>query len=122
MTKFSRPRSWVEHRLADELEIDGARYVVELVARRGTGSAGFRVTVVFMPLGEGRGEVEAALPPATTTADIHQQVRELSGNRERLVALFRGGPGAGPVPGAGPAPGEGAAGPGGEGGGGGDRA
>ncbi len=97
MTKFSRPRSWVEHRLADELAIAGAAYVVELVARRGTGSAGYRVTVVFMPLGESGREVEVELPPAATTTAIHQQVRELSGNVQRLVALFRGeaDPGAG---------------------------
>ncbi len=98
MTKFSRPRSWVEHRLADELPIAGAAYVVELVARRGTGSAGYRVTVVFMPLGEGGREVEVELPPAATTTAIHQQGRELSGNVQRLVALFHGeaDPGAGP--------------------------
>ncbi len=95
MTKFSRPRSWVEHRLADELEIDGVPYVVELVARKGTGSAGYRVTVVYMPLRPGVGEVEAALPPATTTTDIHQQVRELTGNTERLLQLFRGAAGGG---------------------------
>ena len=100
MTKFSRPRSWVEHRLADELEIDGATYVAELVARRGTASAGYRVTVVFMPLGAGRGEVQAELPPATTTTDIHQQVRELAGNEERLRALFRASAGAGGADGA----------------------
>ncbi len=97
MTKFSRPRSWVEHRLADELEIEGASYVVELVARRGTASAGYRVTVVFMPLGSGRDEVQAELPPAATTTDIHQRVRELTGNEERLRALFHasaGGAGA----------------------------
>ncbi len=100
MTKFSRPRSWVEHRLADELEIEGATYVVELVARRGTGSAGYRVTVVFMPLGAGREEVQAELAPAATSTDVHQQVRELTGNAERLTSLFRargggGGRGAG---------------------------
>ncbi len=95
MTKFSRPRSWGEHRLADELEIDGAAYVVELVARRGTAGAGYRVTVVFMPLGAGRSEVQAELPPATTTTDIHQQVRELTGNEERLRALFRASAGGG---------------------------
>ncbi len=100
MTKFSRPRSWVEHRLADELEIDGVAYVVELVARRGTGSAGYRVTVVYMPLRPGAGEVEAELPPATTTTDIHQQVRELAGNEERLRALFRASVGAGGADGA----------------------
>ncbi len=96
MTKFSRPRSWIEHRLADELEIEGESYVVELVARRGTGITGFRVTVVFMPLSAGRSEVEAALAPARTEAEIHQRVRELAGQRERLLTLFEqaGGGGA----------------------------
>ncbi len=89
MTKFSRPRSWVEHRLADELEVDGGRYVVELVGRRGTTSAGYRVTVVFMPLGAGAGEVQVELPPAaTTTAEVHGHVRALTGADERLRALF----------------------------------
>jgi len=97
MTKFSRPRSWIEHRLADELEIEGESYVVELVARRGTGVSGFRVTVVFMPLAAGRSEVEATLEQAKSEAEIHQRVRELAGERERLVSLFHeaaaGGPG-----------------------------
>ncbi len=95
MTKFSRPRSWIEHRLADELEIEGESYVVELVARRGTGVAGFRVTVVFMPLQPGRGEVEAPLEGAKTEAEIHQRVRELAGAQERLLALFHQAAGGG---------------------------
>lgn len=91
MTKFSRPRSWVDHRLADELEIDGAAYTVELVARRGAAAGPFRVTVVFMPHDPAlRREVEVELPPAATTADIHQHVRELSGSGEALIGLFRG--------------------------------
>jgi len=89
MTKFSRPRSWVEHRLADALEIEGATYTVDLVARRVTGSAGFRVTVVFLPHESGRLEVEAALGQAATTPDVHARVRELSGADERLRQLFR---------------------------------
>ncbi len=95
MTKFSRPRSWIEHRLADELEIGGESYVVELVARRGTGVSGFRVTVVFMPLSGGRSEVEATLEPAKSEAEIHQRVRELQGERERLLALFQQASGGG---------------------------
>lgn len=88
MTKFSRPRSWVDHRLADSLEVDGRAYTVDLVARRGTGAPGYRVTVVFLPHGEGE-EVQAELPTAATTAEIHGRVRELAGNVERLTSLFR---------------------------------
>ncbi len=89
MTKFSRPRSWVEHRLADELLVDGVAYTVDLVARRGTGATGYRVTTVFIPHESGASTVEAELPPATTTTDIHQQVRDLAGQTERLTALLR---------------------------------
>lgn len=89
MSKFSRPRSWVDHRLADSLAVDGNEYVVELVARRGTGVQGFRSTVVFMPRTAGD-EVQIELPPASSTADVHAQVRELAGNTERLTELFRG--------------------------------
>lgn len=90
MTKFSRPRSWVEHRLADRLEVDGLALTADLVARRGTAAPGYRVTVVYTPHdASGSGEVEAVLPPATTTAEIHQRVRDLTGDPDRLVALYR---------------------------------
>jgi hypothetical protein len=88
MTKFSRPRSWVEHRLADALDIDGAAYTVDLVARRGTGTAGYRMTVVYIPHAGGR-DTEVELGQANTTAEIHARVRELAGADERLGAVFR---------------------------------
>lgn len=88
MSKFSRPKSWMEHRLADSLPIDGVDYRVDLVARRGTGVQGFRVTVVFLPRGEGR-EVEASLPNAASTAEVHGMVRDLTSEPRRLEALFR---------------------------------
>ena len=88
MSKFSRPKSWMEHRLADALSIDGVEYRVDLVARRGTGVQGFRVTAVFLPRGEGR-EVEAWLPNAASTAEVHGMVRELSSDPGRLEALYR---------------------------------
>lgn len=99
MTKFSRPRSWVDHRLADALELDGAAYTVELVARKGTGTSGFRVTVVFMPHERGGApqDVEVELPAAATTVDVQQRVRELTGNDAALAELFHrasGGAGA----------------------------
>ncbi len=87
MTKFSRPRSWVEHRLADALEIEGSTYTVDLVARRGTGSPGFRMTVVFMAHSGSR-EVEVELGQAASTAEVHSRVRELAGADDELRALF----------------------------------
>ncbi len=89
MTKFSRPRSWVEHRLADALEIDGATYTVDLVARRATGSPGYRMTIVFLPHATGSREIEVELGQATTTADVHGRVRALAGADERLRMFVR---------------------------------
>jgi hypothetical protein len=88
MSKFAKGKSWIEHRLADELEIDDAKYTVNLVARKGTGVQGFRVTVVYIPHEAGR-DVEASLPNAATTADVHRSTRELSADPGRLVAMFR---------------------------------
>lgn len=88
MSKFSRGASaWKEHRLADRLEIDGSGYTVQLVARRGTGVQGYRVTVHFIPH-EAGAERQAALPNAASTADVHRLARELESDGPRLHELF----------------------------------
>lgn len=91
MSKFSKGISWREHRLADSLELDGHDYTVDLVARKGTGVQGFRVTVVFLPHEESE-TVEVDLPNAPTTTEVHRLVRELGGDPDRLRALFREAP------------------------------
>jgi hypothetical protein len=87
MSKFAKGKSWIEHRLADELELGAAKYTVNLVARKGTGVQGFRVSVIYIPHEGGR-DVEAAMPNAATTADVHRMTRELSADPVRLGALF----------------------------------
>lgn len=87
MSKFSKGVSWREHRLADELDVGGEPYRVDLVARKGTGVQGFRVTVVFLPLGPGE-ETQMDLANARTTSDLHRTVRALSGDSGRLVEMF----------------------------------
>lgn len=88
MSKFSRGASaWKEHRVADLLTLDGADYTVQLVARRGTGFQGYRVTLHFIPHNEGT-EVEAELEPAASTADVHRVSRELSEDHARVEQLF----------------------------------
>lgn len=86
---LSRSSSWKEHRLADRLECEGVEYSVDLVARKATGMAGWKVTVVFLPRGEG-GEVKAELPNAASTAEVRRRVTELEGAEERLRELCRG--------------------------------
>lgn len=85
---LSRSSSWKEHRLADRLECDGTEYVADLVARKATGVTGWKVTVVFLPRGEGD-EVKVDLPNAASTADVRRLVREMEGDEERLRTLCR---------------------------------
>ena len=85
---LSRSSSWKEHRLANRLEVDGAEYSVDLVARKATGVEGWKVTVVYLPRGPGA-EVKADLPNAASTAEVRRLVTELEGAEERLRELFR---------------------------------
>jgi hypothetical protein len=89
MSKFSRGASaWKEHRIADTLTVDGVDYTVQLVARRGTGFQGYRVTLHFIPHREGD-ERQAELENASSTADVHRIARELSEDIARVEALFQ---------------------------------
>lgn len=87
MSKFAKGKSWIEHRLADDLELDGRHYSVNLLARKGTGVQGFRVSVVFIDH-EGGADVEAALPNAASTAEVHGVTRDLQADPACLSALF----------------------------------
>ena len=85
---MSRSSSWKEHRLANLLACDGGEYSVDLVARKATGVEGWKMTLVYLPRGEGA-EVKVDLPNAASTADVRRVVRELEGAEERLRELFR---------------------------------
>ena len=87
MSKFAKGKSWIEHRLLDELVIGDTEYFVNLVARKGTGVQGYRVTVDYIRH-DGSGSVSAELPNAASTADVHAVQRELSADRAALVNLF----------------------------------
>jgi hypothetical protein len=89
MSKFAKGKSWIEHRLADDLEIDGVHYIVNLVARKGTGVQGYRVTLDYIPHEGGPGEARE-LPQAASTADVHRISRELSADVPALVNRWRG--------------------------------
>lgn len=87
MSKFAKGKSWIEHRLADDLVIDGNNYQVNLVARKGTGVQGYRVTVDYIRH-DGMETRSASLPNAASTADVHAVQRDLSADSERLASLF----------------------------------
>jgi hypothetical protein len=84
---LSRSSSWKEHRLANRLDVDGAEYSVDLVARKATGVEGWKVTVVFLP--RSGSEVKAELPNAASTAEVRRLVTELEGADERLRQMCR---------------------------------
>jgi hypothetical protein len=88
MSKFAKGKSWIEHRLSGDLDVDGRHYTANLLARKGTGFAGFRVTAVFLPH-DGGGLVECDLPTAASTADVHRMTRELSADAGHLAELCR---------------------------------
>ena len=89
---LSRSSSWKEHRLANRLECDGTEYSVDLVARKATGVEGWKVTLVFLPRGEGA-DIEVNLPNAASTADVRRLVTELEGADDRLRDICRGAAG-----------------------------
>ena len=88
MSKFAKGKSWIENRLSSDMELDGAHWIVNLLARKGTGVQGYRVSLVFVPH-EGSGDVEVQLPNAASTADVHRVTRELQQDPDRVLALFR---------------------------------
>lgn len=88
MSKFAKGKSWIEHRLDSDLDVDGRHFTVNLLARKGTGVQGFRVTVVYLAH-DGSDTIERDLPNAASTADVHRVTRELTGDTGRLIALHR---------------------------------
>ncbi|MBW3572772.1 MAG: hypothetical protein KY467_16880 [Gemmatimonadetes bacterium] len=87
---LSRSSSWKEHRLANRLACDGTEYSVDLVARKATGVEGWKMTLVYLPRGEGQ-EIKAELPNAASTAEVRRLVTELEGAEDRLRDLCRQG-------------------------------
>jgi hypothetical protein len=90
MSKFAKGKSWIEHRLADALEVEGEQYQVNLVARKGTGVQGYRVSLDYIRHDGGR-SVSAELPNAASTSDVHAMQRDLTADSARLVSLFPAG-------------------------------
>ena len=88
MSKFGRGASaWKEHRIADKMTLNGVDYTVQLVARRGTGFQGYRVTLHFIPHDAGE-EVQVELENASSTADVHRAARELTDDAAEVERLF----------------------------------
>jgi hypothetical protein len=87
MSKFAKGKSWIENRLSSDVELDGRHWTVNLLARKGTGVQGFRMTVIYIPH-DGGSDVEVDLPNAATTSDVHRVTRELTDEPTRLADMF----------------------------------
>ena len=88
MSKFSRGASaWKEHRIADAFRHGDHDFTVQMIARRGTGYDGYRVTLHFLPH-DGGEELAVALGIASSTADVHRMARELSDDTVEVERLF----------------------------------
>lgn len=88
MSKFSRGgNAWKEHRISSAASLGGHDYTVQLVARRGTGFQGYRVTLHYIPHEDGN-EVQVELENASSTADVHRIARELAADSARVEELF----------------------------------
>jgi hypothetical protein len=87
MSKFAKGKSWIEHRIDPDLEVGGSHFTVNLLARKGTGVQGFRVTLVYLSH-DGGASVERDLPNASSTAEVHRVTRELTEDRARVVSLY----------------------------------
>jgi len=88
MSKFrSGASAWKDERIADAFAYEGAEYIVQLVARRGTGFPGYRVTLSFIPH-DGGDEVQIEMGEAASTADVHRVSRELIEDPSRVRNLF----------------------------------
>lgn len=70
------------------MTLNGVDYTVQLVARRGTGFQGYRVTLHFIPHDAGD-EVQVELANASSTADVHRVARELTDDAAEVARLFR---------------------------------
>lgn len=88
VSKFSRGASaWKEYRIADAVTLNGVTYIAQMVARRGTGFHGYRVTLHLIPH-DGGEEKQIELDNASSTADVNRVSRELTLNPAEVTRLF----------------------------------
>lgn len=87
MARYRR-KDQIEVSVADDLEIDGRSYSVDLIAKRATGVEGFRCTLSFIAGGEGPNAF-VDLEPAAGRREARERGEELRERPERLRELLR---------------------------------
>lgn len=89
MARYRR-RDAIETRLAEGLEADGGAFTADLIAKRATGVAGYRVTLAFFEV-DGPRNVIVDLSPAHSREEVTERARTLSSDVEGLLSLLQQG-------------------------------
>ena len=82
-----RKRDAFEERVADEIEADGHRFTVDLIAKRATGVEGYRMTLVFLELGDSTSYF-VELDPAESREAAERRVESLRTDEAELLRLL----------------------------------
>lgn len=87
MARYRR-KDQIEVPVAEELEVDGSTYSVDLIAKRATGVDGFRCTLSFIAEEDGANAF-VDLEPAAGRREARERGEELRDEPEKLRDLLR---------------------------------
>ncbi len=76
--------------MAEDLAANGRAFTADLIAKRATGVAGYRVTLAFFEV-DGPRNVIVDLSPAQSREEVAERARTLSGDVEGLLSMLRKG-------------------------------
>ncbi|MFQ5890882.1 MAG: hypothetical protein ACE5JR_12690 [Gemmatimonadota bacterium] len=88
MARYRR-RDSIETRLAEDLEVEGVRYTVDLIAKRATGVTGYRLTLAFLAR-DGSRTAFVDLEPAPGREEAKARAESLRSDPAALRGLLRG--------------------------------
>jgi hypothetical protein len=86
MARYRR-KDALEIRLRDDVRGRDTIWTVDLIAKRATGVAGWRMTLAFLER-EGPGSAFVELPPAATREEATERAETLRDDPARLVGLL----------------------------------
>ena len=78
----------IESRVANELDVDGVVFTVDLIAKKATGVDGYRLTLSCLQV-DGPGSRFVRLEPADTREEAEDRAEALAGDPDRLRDLLR---------------------------------
>jgi hypothetical protein len=78
----------IESRVADELDVDGVVFTVDLIAKKATGVDGYRLTLSCLQV-DGPESRFVQLEPADSREEAEDRAEALAGDPDRLRDLLR---------------------------------